>query len=102
MIPLIEQHRQAIVALCVKYGVKRLELFGSAARGDDFDASKSDVDFLVDLDSSREAPGDDFFDLKDDLETMLGRKVDLVDMEATKNPWFWVVANRCRIPLHAA
>ena len=34
MLPLIEQHRTEIEALCRKYGVKRLDLFGSAARGD--------------------------------------------------------------------
>ena len=39
--------REAITALCREYGVARLEVFGSAARGSDFDPARSDADFLV-------------------------------------------------------
>jgi len=46
MLELIEQHRAELDALCRKYGVKRLELFGSAARGD-FRPERSDLDFAV-------------------------------------------------------
>jgi predicted nucleotidyltransferase len=46
MLLLIEQHRREIESLCARHGVRRLELFGSAARGQ-FDPAKSDVDFLV-------------------------------------------------------
>ena len=46
MIALIEKHRDQIAALCRQYGVRRLELFGSAARGD-FNANSSDVDFFL-------------------------------------------------------
>jgi hypothetical protein len=45
MLKLIEEHRVEIAGLCRKHGVKRLELFGSAARGD-FDPGRSDVDFF--------------------------------------------------------
>ena len=38
-----------IAALCQRYGVQRLDLFGSAARGTDFDPGTSDVDFLVEF-----------------------------------------------------
>ena len=48
MIPLIEDNREAIVGLCTTYGVRKLALFGSAARGD-FDPAKSDVDFLLEF-----------------------------------------------------
>ena len=48
MIPLIEDNREAIVALCTTYGVRKLALFGSAARGD-FDPAKSDVDVLLEF-----------------------------------------------------
>ncbi|MGN6627162.1 MAG: nucleotidyltransferase family protein, partial [Tepidisphaeraceae bacterium] len=50
MIDLIERNREQIVALCKKHGVKRLELFGSAARDEDFDPKTSDVDFLYVMD----------------------------------------------------
>jgi predicted nucleotidyltransferase len=43
------------VDLCRRYGVRRLDVFGSAARGADFDVATSDVDFLVQFGP----PGDD-------------------------------------------
>ena len=46
MNPLIEQHLDAIRALCREYGVARLEVFGSAATGA-FDPDRSAVDFIV-------------------------------------------------------
>ena len=46
MIDLIEQHRKALLELCRKYGVRRLDLIGSALRMD-FDPSRSDLDFVV-------------------------------------------------------
>ncbi len=48
MIALIEDNREAIAELCRQFGVRRLAVFGSAAKGT-FDPATSDVDFLVDL-----------------------------------------------------
>jgi predicted nucleotidyltransferase len=82
---LITQHRDEIAALCRRYGVRRLEVFGSAARGVDFDPAKSDADFLVDFE-----PGDginplrQFFGLAEDLEALLGRRVDLTERKAVE------------------
>jgi predicted nucleotidyltransferase len=77
-----------IVDLCRKYSVRRLCLFGSAATGD-FDVDKSDYDFLVMFDTSTVyGPADQFFGFKEDLEELLGRQVDLVDLTASKNPFF--------------
>ena len=47
MLPLIEAHRSQIAALCRDYGVRGLDVFGSAARETDFDPNRSDVDLLV-------------------------------------------------------
>lgn len=47
---LIDQHRAGIATMCRRYGVRRLEVFGSAARGEDFDPVASDADFLVAFD----------------------------------------------------
>lgn len=89
MHPLIDQHRDAIGRLCRQYGVQRLEIFGSAARGADFDPAASDADFLVTF-----GPGSDlspltrFLDLADALESLLGRPVDLLErgaVEASRN-----------------
>ncbi|MCC6680249.1 MAG: nucleotidyltransferase domain-containing protein [Phycisphaeraceae bacterium] len=102
MSPLIEQHRSQIEALCRKHGVKRLELFGSAARGD-FDPASSDVDFFVEY-VTYDSPAivDQWFGLQEDLQDLLGVKVDLVSSRTVKNPYFLEVANRHRITLYAA
>jgi predicted nucleotidyltransferase len=102
VIPEVEQRRAQIEALCRKYHVKRLELFGSAAR-DDFDPSASDVDFLVEFDDySVPTIADQWFGLQEDLEKLLGLKVDLISSRATRNPYFLQVANRHKVTLYAA
>jgi predicted nucleotidyltransferase len=71
--------RAAVRALCKLFGVKRLEVFGSAARGADFSVETSDFDFIVEFKSDREKPWmGEFADFKDALETVLGRNVDLI------------------------
>ena len=102
MIELIEQHRQQIAELCQRYRVKRLELFGSAARND-FDSACSDVDFLVEyLDNDWHHAADNWFGLLEGFEALLGRNVDLVSMLDIKNPYFLEVANQSRRELYAA
>lgn len=102
MAPLIEQNRDAIAALCRRYGVTRLDVFGSAARGDDFDPATSDADFLYEIVDS-ETLVDRFFDFKDALEALLGREVDLVTARRYHlNPYFAESVNRDRKPLYAA
>ncbi len=100
MVPLIEQHQSEIAALCRKYGVKRLELFGSAARGD-FDPEKSDVDFFYEFDGDTTGLADRYFGIQEDLERLLGVKVDFVSAKDVTNPYFLEVANRHRTALYA-
>ena len=47
LLQLIEMRRRDIAELCRRFHVNRLEVFGSAARGSDFDPARSDVDLLV-------------------------------------------------------
>lgn len=101
MIQLLQQHRAAIAALCQKYGVRKLELFGSAAR-EDFDPAQSDVDFFYEFDANPANLADRFFGLAEDLELLLGRKVDLVSGTDVHNPYFLQVANQHRVTLYAA
>jgi hypothetical protein len=101
MIQLVEQHRHEIAALCRKYGVRKLELFGSAASGE-FDPARSDVDFFYEFDSNPRDLSDRFFGLAEDLEQLLGRSVDLVSGEDARNRYFLQVANRHRVMLYAA
>ena len=90
MHPAIEAKRESLAALCRRHGVRRLEVFGSAARGSDFDPARSDADFLVTFDDV--SPDTDdlrrLLDLADALEHVLGRSVDVVErrsMEASRN-----------------
>jgi uncharacterized protein len=102
MLDLIEQHRQQLAGLCRRYGIQRLELFGSAARGD-FDPAQSDIDFFYEFDPKDDhGLADRFFGLKKDLETLLGAEVDLVSAADAVNPFFLQVANRHRLTLYAA
>jgi predicted nucleotidyltransferase len=102
MLEIIEQHRQQINELCRKHDVKRLELFGSAAR-DDFDPGSSDLDFFVEfLDDKWEGAADRWFGLQEDLELLFKHKIDLVSVKAATNPYFLEVANRHRVQLYAA
>jgi predicted nucleotidyltransferase len=79
----IAAHRQELAAVCRRYGVRRLEDFGSAARGTDFDPKTSDADFLVEFDrGSGRGPLEQFFGFAEALEKVLGRSVDLVEREA--------------------
>lgn len=76
----IADKMEALAAVCRRYGMARLEVFGSAARGTDFDPQTSDADFLVEFDpDSGLTPFDQFFDLAEALSTTSGRPVDLVE-----------------------
>jgi len=79
--------RTEVRALCRKYGVRRLLLFGSAVR-DDFDETTSDVDLLVEFDDDLRERFDAYFGLKEGLEALFGRPVDLVSATPLRNPYF--------------
>jgi uncharacterized protein len=102
VISLIEERREQIAALCRKYGIRRLDLFGSAAAGD-FETGKSDVDFFYEFDDrDSRSLADRFFDFQKGLEELLGSKVDLISARDASNPFFLQVANRHRLTLYAA
>jgi predicted nucleotidyltransferase len=65
---------EAIAALCRRYGVHRLALFGSALRGEL--RPDSDIDLLVEFEHGK-TPGLRFFTLQDELSELIGRPVDL-------------------------
>lgn len=80
--------RVKIRALCRKYAVKRLRLFGSALR-DDWDPDASDFDFLAEFEPPvRMNAFDQFMGFVLEIEALLGRRVDVVDWNAAKNPFF--------------
>lgn len=77
----------AIALLCEAHQVTRLAVFGSAT-STKFDRVRSDVDFLVEFGSGAEDAFAAYFGLKEDLEALLGRPVDLVMANAIRNPHF--------------
>lgn len=103
MIAIVENRRAEVARLCERYGVERLDLFGSAA-GDGFDPGASDLDFVVSFEH-REPPGlfDRYFGLEEDLEALFGRGVDLV-MEGAleKSRRFASNVEGSRVPLYGA
>jgi len=99
----IADHLDEIRALCVKYRVKRLAVFGSAVKGT-FDPATSDVDFVVEFQPEvRGSAGwHAYFDLKFALQESLGRSVDLVQFSAVTNPYFREILEDTQRDIYAA
>ncbi len=85
---LLQAKLQPLLELCESYGVEKLELFGSAARGE-FDPAHSDLDFIVQMKGRRE-PGyaARFCDFADALEVPYRRPVDLLTELMIRYPNF--------------
>lgn len=69
--------------LMAKYPIESLAIFGSFARGEA--TEQSDVDILVEFNGSI---GWQFLTLADELEALLGLKVDLVSRKGIKPRYF--------------
>lgn len=84
----LEVDERAVAAVCRRYGIARLEVFGSVLR-DDF-SSDSDVDVLVEFEIDRKPKLADLIAVQQDLEMLFQRKVDLAQPSQLK----WVVRER--------
>ena len=85
MTSLLENNKEAIDELCRKYSVQRLFVFGSPIR-DDFRPGDSDVDLLVEFAPiGGHAKFHAYFEMLDELQSVLGTKVDLVMSGAVRN-----------------
>lgn len=84
---LIRKNISQISSLCKKHRVKYLYVFGSVLT-DSFNKD-SDIDFIVKFEDIpfEEAP-DNYFGMIESLESILGRKVDLVLQDSISNPYF--------------
>lgn len=103
MPPAFDAHHPGLAALCRRFHVQRLDLFGSAARGADFDAQRSDLDLLVAYEPGHSPPAlADFLALCAALEALFGRKVDLAMESAIRNPYLRAGIAPARVPLHGA
>ncbi len=102
MLPLIEAHRTEIAELCRRYHAERLELFGSAARGADFDPQRSDIDLLVTYEPQAAPSFSEYFDLSEQLAALFARPVDLAMSGAVRNPFLRAGIERSKELLYAA
>jgi len=102
MVAVLEDKRDDIAALCRKYGVLRLYVFGSVL-SEDFRPGESDVDMLVEfgpMDGHTKAHA--YFDMLDELRGLLGAEVDLVMAGAVKNRFISRDIERTKQMLYAA
>ena len=102
MHPSLDIFRDAVVQACLRHEVLALDVFGSAA-GESFDPLRSDIDLIVSF-SKNAAPTlfAHYFDLKQQLEGIFNRPVDLVMEGALRNPHFIQALNRSRESLYAS
>lgn len=102
MVAVISDKLDELKALCERFGVTKLELFGSAATGE-FDESRSDLDFLVEFRRLESMNAfHQYFGFRRALEDLFGRKIDLVDPKSMRNPYFIRSVNESRTPVHVA
>jgi predicted nucleotidyltransferase len=102
VVALVQDKAAQVQDLRRRFRVRRLELFGSAARGA-FDPATSDLDFLLELQSmSPEEHSESYFGLLEALEDLFGRDVDLVELAAVRNPFSLRRIDESRELLYAA
>ena len=99
---LIDQKRADISQICQRHQIRRLEVFGSAARATDFDPATSDADFLVEFEPGAKRGLETYFALKADFEALLQRGVDLVEPATLRNPYLLAGVNSAREVVYAA
>jgi predicted nucleotidyltransferase len=101
MPPLIDDNLEEIGRLCRLHGVRKLEVFGSILRSD-FDPERSDVDVVVEFEPRVASSFTNFLDLKEALERLLGRPVDLVELHAVRNRRLRRYIEQSKSPVYAA
>ena len=80
---------EQITAFCTKWRIKELALFGSVLR-DDFCPETSDIDVLVTFAPDYRWTFDDAMQMQDELETLFGRKVDIMSKQSIEQSINWI------------
>ncbi len=100
---LLTQSMPGLHALCDRFGVRRLRLFGSALTSD-WDPSRSDLDFAAEF--GPPPKGVDlfaqFFVFQHELRNLLGRSIDLVEVSAIRKPNLLLEIDTRGVELYAA
>jgi predicted nucleotidyltransferase len=88
MILEINQQQVNLAALCLRYRVRQLQLFGSAATGA-FVPATSDLDFIAEFADTQAADyADRYLDFAEALEKLFNRRVDVLTKRAIRNKYF--------------
>jgi predicted nucleotidyltransferase len=99
----LQSKMQEVIELCQRHGIAQLEVFGSAARTD-FDPQTSDYDFIVEFEEK--GPGTNyafrFLDFADALESLLGRRVDVLTHDSISNPYLKQAIDKDRQTIYEA
>lgn len=100
---LVAEHLEGIRAISEKYGVEKLEVFGSAMT-DAFDPERSDVAFIVHYPEGYDygSFGHRLFDFENELTAELGRPAQVVMTKALRNTYFRECADQTRMVIYGA
>ena len=89
----VDEHKENIAMLCQRHHVNRLYLFGSALTPR-FN-NESDIDLLIQFGNMDVTNYfSNYMDLKEKLEELFNRPVDLVEVQAVRNPIFRKILDR--------
>lgn len=94
----IDKIKNAVPTACREFGVRRLDAFGSLARGEG--TPSSDIDLLVEFDDPDRNPAKRFFGFLHFLEHTLGCEVDLLTIDSLRNPYFRRRVLGERVPIY--
>lgn len=81
---MISSKLDMLADLCRRFHIHRLDVFGSAARGKDFDPVRSDADFLIEFEPNVKPDIAILLDIEEALAKALGRSVDVVERRAVE------------------
>ncbi len=81
----LEEIKKVAIPACREFNVKKLDIFGSLARGEV--TSGSDVDLLVEFENPASSPAKRYFGLLHRLEDTLHCEVDLLTINGLRNPY---------------
>ncbi len=94
----LEEFKQAALPACKRYDVKRLDVFGSLARG--AISPSSDIDLLVEFHDPGREPARRFFGFLHYLEDLLDCSIDLLTATSLRNPYFRARIEREKVPVY--
>ena len=92
---IVTEHLVEVRALCEKYSVRKLTIFGSAVKGT-FDPEKSDIDLLVEFEEDAALSFASLFGFENAVAELVGIDVDVVINAKFRNPYFQEAVDESR------